>query len=159
MAATATTVRQLLRNDDVSGTASCSMTTMSTGNTYYIPFGGAGEIVFQIQVNACDTSTDKSYCIMVSSGDAETALPLTYFSIWTTSCGNHNYLFGPVASAGYGNLSTSTSYGEEINGEYLIVSLINTTSSGASPDSTAAGGDIGEVHIEGIRWPQVAYST
>ena len=135
------------------------MTTMSTANTYYIPFGGAGEIAFQIQVNACDTSTDKSYCIVVSSGDADTALPLTYFSLWTTSCGNHQWLFGPFASAGYGNLSTSTSQGAELNDQYAIVYLINTTSSGASPDSTAAGVDIGEVHIEAFRFPQVAYST
>ena len=159
MAATAVTVRQLLRNDDVTAVATCGMTTMSTGNTYYVPFGGAGEIGFEINAHVCETSTAYAWCIMVSSGDGGAAVPLSYFSIWTTSCGNLRAFYGPFESAGFGNLSTSTSYGEEINGNYLIVSYIQTSSSGATPDSDASTADPGELHIEGIRFPQVAYST
>jgi hypothetical protein len=160
MAATAVTVRQLLRNDDVTGTASCSMTAMSTANTYYIPFGGAGEIGFRINYNACEAST--AYCIgiVVSSGDGGAAGPASsVFQIWTTSCGNHDWYYGPFDSMRFGNLSTSTSYGEELNGNYLIVYHYQTSSSACTATSDAATAAPGEVHIEAFRWPQVAFST
>ena len=159
MAATAVTVRQLLRNDDVTAVATCGMTTMSTANTYYIPFGGAGEIGFEINTNVCESSTAYAWCVVVSSGDGGAAGPATYFSIWTTSCGNLRSFYGPFESAKFGNLSTSTSYGEELNGNYLIVYFVHTSSSGGTPTSEAATADPGEIHIEGFRWPQVTYST
>ncbi len=133
---------------------------MSTGNTYYIPFGGAGEIGFEINANVCEASTAYSWGIVVSSGDGGAAgAASTTFQIWTTSCGNHRALYGPFDSAHFGNLSTSTSYGAELNDNYLIVYYYQTSSSACTSSSDAATVDPGELHIEGLRWPQVAYTT
>lgn len=156
---------------------STSLGGMTTGNTYLIPFADDDKLGFFMSWNACETDTAYAIGVKVYTGDnwrsgvvslrtTETDLLGFYpFVLWTTSSGRQEFgPFGPFESAQFGHLSTSTSYGAELNEQYLKVGFVDTSSSGGGFGVVGSSGAASSVVLDAplIRafvWPSVRFST
>jgi hypothetical protein len=161
-------VRNLMARDSMADDYawSTSLGGMTTGNTYYIPFAEDDKLGFFLSWNACESDTCYAIGVKVSHGDSwrATAGGTTEatFVLWTTSCGRHEFgPFGPFESAQFGILSTTTSYGAELNEQYLEVSFVDTSSSGGGTGSAGAASTaaLDAPLIRAFVWPSVTYSS
>lgn len=150
---------------------------MTTGNDYLIPFADDDKLGFFLSWNACETDTCYAIGVKVYTGDGWRSNLFTYqttvtpypgyvpFVLWSTSCGRHEFgPFGPFESAQFGHLSTSTSYGAELNEQYLKVGFIDSSSSGGGfgdggSSGAASSAALDPILIRAFHWPRVRFST
>jgi hypothetical protein len=187
MADVAVKVNKMLRNGQAAGFGTTALNNwstaignMTTGNTYLIPFAEDDKLGFFLSWNACETDTCYTIGVKVYLGDSwrsgaggattlkttdTTPLAFEPFVIYTTSSGRIEFgPFGPFESAKFGTLSTTTSYGAELNEQYLKVGFIDSSSSGGGFTTATSTGAAATVALDApiIRafvWPSVVYSS
>lgn len=180
MADVAVVVNKMVRDGQATTYAwSTTLGVMTSANTYLVPFAEDDKLGFFLSWNACETDTAYAIGVKVYLGDSwrsgaggattlRTTETGTYafepFVLWTTSCGRHEWMFGPFESAKFGTLSTSTTYGAELNEQYLKVGFIDSSSSGGGFGITGSSGAASTAALDApvIRafvWPSVVYSS